>query len=92
MRSAAVALLLLFSAAESLVPADRQQRLLGGPGPPPGEVASRPHEADAALVRNEVTRLPRGRETTRELEVPVITGEYEDDNKPSKWRGGGWFT
>ena len=76
-------LLLVLASAESVVP-DRQRRMLGGPGPP----STQPTEeaADAALVRNEVTRRPRVRETTRDLEVPVITGEYEDDNKPSKLR------
>jgi hypothetical protein len=72
---------------------EHELRLLGGPGPPPGAVihptvatAAEDEGASAAFVRNEVTRRPRARDTTaaRELEVPVITGEYEDDNKPSK--------
>jgi len=64
-----------------MVVPDRQRRTLGGPSPPP---AQQPQAVEAALVRNEVTRRPRLRDTTRDLEVPVITGEYEDDNKPSK--------
>jgi hypothetical protein len=52
-------------------------------------MAAEDGEANAAFVRNEVTRRPRARDTTsapspREFEVPVISGEYEDDNKPSK--------
>ena len=93
-----VVLVLLMAGSESRVPdllmsgsesqlSDRRLRLLGGPGPPPGAVAQRPEEATAAFVRNEVTRRPRARDTTRDLEVPVITGEYEDDNKPSKLCG-----
>ncbi len=81
MKLITVHLLLLVTESKSLVP-DRQRRMLGGPGPPPATLPQ--GAADAAPVRSEVTRRPRVRDTTRDLEVPVITGEYEDDNKPSK--------